>query len=140
MPNEPKPIRFCGVEMHRDSYDDTAAIRAYTLRHHQHLFTPIEHRVVCSIAPIVSDTPHNKLRQHYNALERTDGHVPDADVRAIYESDPEGDAFRERAIQRLIAEHSHAINRCPSCQRIARTPTARLCPWCKHTWRDVPVA
>ena len=140
MPTDLRPIRICGIELHRDAYDDNAVIYAYTLWHHQHLLTPLEHRVVCSIAPVVSDTPHYKLRQHYNALELTDGHVPDADVYAIYASDPEGTAFRERAIQRLVSEYSNIINRCPSCQRIARTPTAQLCPWCKHTWRDVPVA
>ena len=126
--------------MHRDAYDDSAAVRAYSIRHHFRFLTPLEHRIVCSTVPVVVNSPHLKVRQHHNALEQADGHVDDADVLAIYDADPEGNAFREQAIQRLIREHSHRINRCSSCCYVVRTPTARLCPWCKHTWRNVPVA
>jgi hypothetical protein len=126
--------------MHRDAYDDSIAVRAYLLRHHLRFFTPLENRIVCSIIPVVRNSPHLKVRQHHNALEQTDGHVDDNDVIAIYDADPEGNAFREKAIQRLIQQHSHRINRCPACQKVTRSPLARLCPWCKHTWRDAPVA
>ena len=135
-----RPIRFCGVEMHRDAYDDGVAVRAYTVRHHLKFLTPLEHRIVCSTVPIVRESPHFKVRQHHAALEQSDGHVDDTEVLAIYETDPEGEAFRELAIQRLIREYENRINRCTACRNVVRTPQARLCPWCKHTWRDVPVA
>ena len=125
--------------MLREAYDDAVAVRAYSIRHHVRFLTPLEHRVFCSTVPVVLDSPYAKVRKHHEALEQTDGHVEDADVIAIYDADPEGIAFREQAIQRLIREHSHRINRCPACQRVARTPTALLCPWCKHTLRNVNI-
>jgi hypothetical protein len=28
------------------------------------------------------------------------------------------------------------VNRCPRCSRLAKTPKAKQCPWCFHSWRD----
>lgn len=38
--------------------------------------------------------------------------------------------------ERLLREHydSILINRCPRCSRIAETPLARQCAWCRHDW------
>jgi hypothetical protein len=46
---------------------------------------------------------------------------------------------RERAIDRVFSQHlgEMEINRCPACNRIVRTPLARQCLWCGHTWRDL---
>lgn len=42
--------------------------------------------------------------------------------------------------RRLLAEHPHevVINRCPRCGALARTPLARQCRACPHTWRETP--
>lgn len=42
--------------------------------------------------------------------------------------------------QRLLAAHPDTvfINRCPKCDAVTRTPKARQCRVCPHTWRDVP--
>ncbi|MFP2962652.1 hypothetical protein ACLEPN_33985 [Myxococcus sp. 1LA] len=53
----------------------------------------------------------------------------------------EGKAGLGRALEkRLLAEHPDTvvINRCPKCDAITRTPKARQCRVCPHTWRDVP--
>ena len=46
--------------------------------------------------------------------------------------------FRRQVRDRLLhtSEDQIFINRCPACQRIARTPKARLCVWCGHTWYE----
>jgi hypothetical protein len=38
--------------------------------------------------------------------------------------------------ERLLREHydSIFINRCPRCSRIAKTPLAQQCTWCRHDW------
>ncbi|WP_164012379.1 hypothetical protein [Pyxidicoccus trucidator] len=40
---------------------------------------------------------------------------------------------------RLLAEHPGkvVINRCPKCGGVARTPQAKQCRFCQHTWREV---
>ncbi|AKF85429.1 hypothetical protein MFUL124B02_12520 [Myxococcus fulvus 124B02] len=40
--------------------------------------------------------------------------------------------------RRLLAEHPDTvvINRCPKCGALARTPNARQCRACPHTWRE----
>jgi len=46
-------------------------------------------------------------------------------------------AFRERVAKRIRNDAVHgrlALNRCPSCSKITRTPNARQCLWCGHDW------
>ena len=47
-------------------------------------------------------------------------------------------AFMRKIRKRILMEHSDQIelNRCPKCDRIPRTPKAKKCPWCRHSWRD----
>jgi hypothetical protein len=45
--------------------------------------------------------------------------------------------FHRRAAERVYNEHLEELelNRCPKCNGIARTPTAKHCRYCKHEWR-----
>lgn len=47
-------------------------------------------------------------------------------------------AFKRRVRKRILLEHSEQVdlNRCPRCDKIPRTPKAKQCPWCYHSWRD----
>jgi len=51
-----------------------------------------------------------------------------------YSKGPE--AFRRRVRDRLLVDHASLIEitRCPSCQRIVKTPVARQCLWCGFDW------
>jgi len=137
MDNVSRTFRFCGVEMLRYPYDDDAAMRAYAWRHWYMRLTPLERRTCWTDVPITSELD-GKGKRIYQMAEKRDGNVPDADVRAVFAGDRE--RFRETAIQRLLELHSREFNRCPSCNGVVRTPAAKLCPWCKHTWRNSPVA
>jgi hypothetical protein len=46
------------------------------------------------------------------------------------------DAFRRRVATRILAEHPHEIflNYCPQCGGLTRTPKAKLCLHCGHSW------
>ena len=62
-----------------------------------------------------------------------------ADAPAINAALQQGnDVFRQQVCERLLAAYGDQIfiNRCPACQRIVRTPKARLCVWCGHTWYE----
>ncbi len=46
--------------------------------------------------------------------------------------------FQRLAVKDLLQTHPSevAINRCPECTRIVRTPRARLCLWCGYSWHE----
>jgi hypothetical protein len=47
-------------------------------------------------------------------------------------------AFLVRTAERIIRDHLDkiALNCCPQCGRLARTPTARQCRFCRHDWHN----
>ena len=129
-------LTYNGVPITTESYDDAVALRAYAFRHFPHLLTALERRVTEYSAPIVSDSEHWKIRRLYTLLEERDGHVPD-EVLLDALTTPYEDRKR-LALDRLIAEQRDQMieNRCPKCERLVRTPSARQCLWCGHNWRD----
>lgn len=52
------------------------------------------------------------------------------------------DAFLTRTAERILLETPEKvfINKCPECGKLARTPYARQCRYCKHDWHDKVVA
>ncbi len=46
--------------------------------------------------------------------------------------------FIADVVERMLREQYDQIffNRCPKCQALARTPTAKQCPKCFHSWHD----
>ncbi len=46
------------------------------------------------------------------------------------------DKFKETVRNRVLRDHPEVVNRCPKCNRIARTPRAKQCRWCMHDWHD----
>lgn len=60
----------------------------------------------------------------------------DAEVLALIADGEE--KFYDSVYARIMREHSHEvfINRCPKCNALARTPKAKQCPKCFHSWHD----
>lgn len=46
------------------------------------------------------------------------------------------DQFRTNVALRILNDHPHRIyfNNCPQCGKLARTPLAKQCRFCSHTW------
>ncbi|AOW20836.1 hypothetical protein LPB138_09170 [Urechidicola croceus] len=40
----------------------------------------------------------------------------------------------DRIAKRLLKENSGIVNKCPNCERLARTPKAKQCRFCGHKW------
>ena len=47
--------------------------------------------------------------------------------------------LEEKIARRMLKEHPELLNFCPKCGKLARTPRARQCRHCFHTWFDQPV-
>lgn len=48
------------------------------------------------------------------------------------------EAFRDRTVQRMLEEHADEVffNYCPECNKLVRTPKAKQCHHCFHSWHD----
>jgi hypothetical protein len=57
-------------------------------------------------------------------------------VRGLLEGGPQ--AFFDRLRNRLMSEHREEIvlTCCPRCGALARTPQAKQCPDCYHSWHE----
>lgn len=143
-----REMQFCGIMMSRENYDDDAALRAYVAKHCRHLMTPLERRTSEYTVPILSDYnlarrigvhggAAEKAARLYQFLEDRDGHVDDAEVVAVFKQIDESTRI-SAPIDRLLAECRDElnVNRCPACSRITRSPLAKQCPWCVHSWHN----
>ncbi|HEV3168144.1 MAG TPA: hypothetical protein VGZ22_29340 [Isosphaeraceae bacterium] len=114
-------------------YDEDESLTNYVLKHYAHLMTPLESRVMRAIQAeekarvVQSKEMESSIRTRW-------GRTPDEEVAQALEAG--AGPFRRGVRERLFRERSAdiAINRCPACQRIVRTPSARQCLWCGYDW------
>jgi hypothetical protein len=116
-------------------YNEDAILTAYIWRHYTDLMTDFErhvgHAMIGRAKADNSSNPKMKalLRQRW-------GQADDPAINAALHDG--ADVFRRQVRDRLLESYADQIliNRCPVCQRIVRTPNARLCVWCGHTWYE----
>ena len=120
-----------GTDISLRDYDDRAALEDYFYRHAKHFMTDFEKRCI-------------RLGIAREYAVRIDGpSVP----RGIWEreSDPDVEKalnvglweYQVEIRKRLLSMYDQGelkANRCPLCKRVARTPLAKQCRWCKHDW------
>ena len=114
-------------------YNEDDKLTAYIWNHYTHLMTDFERRVESAIILRTKVERNSDPRMADMLRQRWGG----ADAPAITAALQQGtDVFRQQVCKRLLAAYGDQmfINRCPACQRIVRTPKARLCVWCGHTW------
>ncbi|MGE0144388.1 MAG: hypothetical protein AB7I19_11415 [Planctomycetota bacterium] len=118
------------------TYDDDSELDRYVWNHYVALLSDLERIVGRAVraeqkAAAASGALAAELRRRW-------GYASDPRVQqALAEGWP---VFRTRARQRVPREHASSvfINRCPRCDRVARTPRARQCLWCGEDWHDHP--
>ncbi len=112
-------------------YDEEAVLDQYIWNHYQHLMTDFERKVGRAILTRVKADALSEP-ELANFLRQRVG--DDRDVNAALQNG--FDAYRREVRQRVLRENGDQVflNRCPMCSRIVRTPEARLCLWCGHSW------
>lgn len=116
-------------------YQDHAILTAYIWNHYQHLMTDFERLVgTAIIGRAKAEQSSSPLM--IAMLQQGWGRADDTAVNAALQNGAE--VFRRQVRDRFLSTHSGQIfiNRCPACHRIVRTPKARLCVWCGHTWYE----
>jgi hypothetical protein len=115
-------------------YDDDLELTRYVWNHYPSLMTDFERRVGQAIigqlkAAHAGAPPSHPLWARWGA-------AGEPDIEAALADGPE--EYRRRVRIRLLAQAGDKafVNRCPSCSRVVRTPTARQCFWCGHDWHQ----
>jgi hypothetical protein len=116
-------------------YNEDDILTTYIWRHYTDLMTDFERQVGhAMIGRAKADSSSNPEMQALLGQRwgRTDNPAINA---ALHDG---AQVFRRQVRDRLLDTYAGQIliNRCPVCQRIVRTPKARLCVWCGHTWHE----
>ena len=125
--------RTLGCNVETSAYDEQRVLAQYLWHNYANLF-PSEHREV--MKALIGDAKASVARDSLlvNRIRMIFGSTAAGKV-AEQLSDGES-AFQKRACEQLLTNHPSeiAINRCPRCTRIVRTPEAKQCLWCGHDW------
>jgi len=114
--------------------DRSPSIVEYVWKYCRHLITDVEKLAYKKLLlDKKADTSSSGLAE---ALGRRVQEFSTSEVTAALASGP--DAFLERVAERVLREHPQEVflNRCPRCNALCRSPRARQCPECHHTWRS----
>lgn len=105
----------------------------YIITYYGHLMTPVELKVWRSVIGQAK-------------IQQSESERIKARLRSVFLSqDPEvldllmdgEETFLTRVRDRILREHPDQVflNECPRCGALARTPKAKQCPKCFHSWR-----
>ena len=118
-------------------YDEDVVLLHYVRSYQRHFLTDLEREVIWAVLTRSIAEEYADPQTALQALTAWGG-LEDPLIQEALKDGPI--AFRRRVKDRLLREHSDqmVINRCPRCSRIVRTPTAKLCLWCGHSWHPRP--
>ena len=113
-------------------YDEEAELDRYVIKNYPDLMTTLEAEV--RVAAIAQQKAEHASPRMGEIIKARYGRCDDPEVVAALSDGV--DVFRRRVRQRILREHPEKvfINRCPKCNRVVRTPKAKLCLWCGHSW------
>ena len=112
------------------NYIEDKVLCEYIWKHYWELMSPLEKRggKLINNGIFEPDSPQDKKAvQLFGQVDL------DELKRALADGE---DVFRMRTVKRVIAKYRKQIiiARCPKCERVIRTPTAKQCLWCGHDW------
>lgn len=111
-------------------YNEERELRRYVIQWCRELMTELENNViVCSqLTPESWDSEDPQVRTKVTGL----GLNPES--RAVLDLGIE--EARQWVVDHVLDREGDrvCVLRCPSCDRILRTPKARQCLWCGHDW------
>ncbi len=115
-------------------YNEDAELDRYVLAYYPNLMTRLEslgQKAAFSEekADGASESMARKLREKW-------GHQNDPEVVAALSQGT--DTFRRRVRERILRENSDEVflNKCAKCEKLVKTPRAKLCLWCGHSWHE----
>ena len=117
-----------------ETYDDQRAVDSYVVKYWTRYLNETEKRCYNFGVRLAKTQNQAETPWGQQVLGEWERNV-DKDVR---EALADGFApLQERLWQQVLAcfqSGQLAMNRCPRCSRVVRTPGARQCLWCGHDW------
>ena len=104
----------------------------YIINHYSVLLT-LKEKAAQKHYLVTLKTANAKTPEYQDMLMRTWG-AKDPEVLALLGNGY--DEFKRRSADKVLKEHKDKvfINTCPKCGRLARTPLAKQCRYCRHDW------
>lgn len=114
-----------------EDYDDHSALYGYIWEFHPDLLTDFE---LQAAAAIIGRLKAAESGDSEMAVKH--GRMNDPEINAALANGY--DEFRRRTCLRVLAGSGGklTVNRCPGCNRVARTPKAQQCVWCGLDWHE----
>ena len=109
------------------SMDD---LSLYVFTHYERLLTPAEREAHFGMGLFAVGGSFGPERRSFASVSE------EAEVRELAAL---GDLeFRRRVVERILRDHAAEVvlNRCPKCEGLCRTPRAKQCMRCGHSWRE----
>lgn len=105
----------------------------YVLEYFQHLMTDEEREAVNSFDFTIATPGKSELMIFTPGLSE-----PSESTKKFYSIGRRN--FRDQIKERLLLEHRAEIyaNACPKCGKLPKTPKAKQCLSCSHSWRETP--
>jgi hypothetical protein len=102
----------------------------YIFTHYERLLTPAERDTHFGMGLFASGGSFGPDRQSFASMSES-GEVRELAALGNVE-------FRQRVVERILREHAAdvVLNRCPRCEGLCRTPRARQCFRCGHSWHE----
>lgn len=128
----------------RISPEQGTSVAYYVLEHYPHLMNPHERAVYWHLTTLYKQRENGPPAPGSAAdtadIEGPARHWLSTDAGVLNDAQAGWDAAREKIAQRIIRDHPDEVylNHCPACGALTRTPTARLCLTCGHSWFHVP--
>ena len=108
-----------------EQYDEQKAFDAHVERNRWHFLTRLEADTLLVATKRERLIPDSEWEQSMRSLVGNEA----------MSNSMNGAARLIAEIEQRFRDGTYPINRCPSCNRIVRTPQARQCFWCGHEWR-----
>ena len=114
----------------------------YVLQHYERLMTEHERAVVLHLTTLFKrrhEPPAPGTAAQTDTIPRPYHRWLSTDARVVADADAGWVEARHRIALRILRDHPDEVylNRCPACDALTRTPRARLCLACGHTWFHV---
>jgi hypothetical protein len=115
------------------NYDEPSVLTEYVWSHCYTQMTDLERAGVKAVHGRFKAAATDSETVRRMRLEKWGGGNDPAVVAALAHGE---EAFRVAVRDRLLRDHPEIVARCPRCNRVLRTPRAKLCRWCLHAWHE----
>lgn len=115
-----------------ENYNEELELDHYVLTYYSDFMTTLEK--LGQQAIFADEKSKNSSGPAAQIVKAKWGHGNNPEVLAALSEGTE--AFRRKVRARILSEHKEEvfINRCPKCQKLVKTPKAKMCLWCGESW------